>query len=256
MSEMQIAIGNRGIRNRTQVIEGAAFATQHSTLAGLTRKEVSARIEEVGVVPTLRLRSAEDALFVAEALAEAGVPIVEISMAEREALEVLSRLTRHAPGTIVGAGNILNTDTARRCVDAGAKFLTSDIFIPQVVELAARENVAVIPGAMTPTEVMSAWIAGADFVRVTPCDGTGHAYIRSLKIALPEVHLVAAGGVNQMTALSFIKAGATALTAGDELVPPEAVWLRQSRRIQEMARRFLNSVGSGREGGQTNTLHA
>ncbi len=234
-------------RNRTELIDGAAFVPQDSTVVELTRKHVSARIAEIGVVPALRPRSAAEALFVAEALAEAGVPTVEISMAEPAALEVISRLTRHAAGIIVGAGNIFNADAARRALDAGAKFLSSDIFVPQVVELAAKENVVMIPGALTPTEVMAAWTAGADFVKVTPCDGTGPAYIRSLTAALPDVRLIASGGVNQNTALSFMKAGATALTAGEDLVPSEAIWLRQSNRIGEMARRFRNAVTAGRD---------
>jgi len=247
MSELQIAIAGNDIRNRTHVIDGAEFAPQDCTVVELTRKHVSARIADIGVVPALRPRSAAEALFVAEVLAEAGMPIVEISMAEPGAVEVISRLTRHAAGIIVGAGNIFTADAARRALDAGAKFLSSDIFVPQVLELAARENVVMIPGALTPTEVMAAWTAGADFVKVTPCDGPGPAYIRSLAAALPEMRLIAAGGVTQQTALSFMKAGATALTAGDDLVPSEAIWLRQSNRIGEMARRFRNAVTAGRD---------
>jgi 2-dehydro-3-deoxyphosphogluconate aldolase/(4S)-4-hydroxy-2-oxoglutarate aldolase len=247
VSELQIAIADSNIRNRTQLIDGAPFAPQSAPVAELSRKQVAARIAEIAVVPALRLQSVADALFVAEALAAAGLPIVEVSAAGPGALEVISRLTRHSAGMIVGAGNILSADAARGCLDAGARFLTGDIFIPQVVELAARENVAVIPGALTPTEVMAAWRAGADFVKVTPCDAAGPAYIRSLKLALPEVHLIAAGGVNQLTAFAFMKAGATALTAGDELVHPEAACLRQRGRIQEMARRFLNAATAARE---------
>src|SRR5580704_10819998 len=163
MSELQIAIVDSDIRNHTQVIDGAAFAPQDSTVVELTRKQVIARIADIGVVPALRPRSAAEALFVAEALAEAGVPIVEISMAEPGVLEVISRLSRHAAGMIVGAGSIFNVETARRALDAGANFLSSDIFVPQVLELATKENVVMIPGALTPTEVMAAWTAGADF---------------------------------------------------------------------------------------------
>jgi 2-dehydro-3-deoxyphosphogluconate aldolase/(4S)-4-hydroxy-2-oxoglutarate aldolase len=251
MSEMQVAIGDSKIRNQTQVIDGAVFAPQasppkDSAVVDLTRKQVNARIEKIGVVPALRLGSAEDAFFVADALAEAGVPIIEISAAEPSALDVMSRLVRRAAGIIVGAGSIFDTDTARRCLEAGVKFLSSDIFVPQVVEVAAKENAAVITGALTPTEVMAAWTAGSDFVKVTPCDANGHAYIRSLKIMMPQVRLIAAGGINQLTALAFIKAGATAMAVGDELVAPDAVWLRQRGRIQEMARRFRDSVNAAR----------
>jgi 2-dehydro-3-deoxyphosphogluconate aldolase/(4S)-4-hydroxy-2-oxoglutarate aldolase len=250
MSEAQVLIGSNAARSQVQAIDSTDFISQASTSLVLTRQDVVACIEKTGLIPVLRLESAEDALFVAEALAEAGVPIIEVSMAESGALGIVSHLARHAAGTIVGAGNIFNADGARRCFDAGAKFLASDIFVPQVVELAGREGIAVIPGALTPTEVMTAWTAGSDFVKVTPCFANGDEYIRSLNAALPQVRLIAAGGVNQRTALSFIKAGASALSAGNELIPVEAVWLRQTRRIQEMARRFLNSVEAGRSQSQ------
>jgi 2-dehydro-3-deoxyphosphogluconate aldolase/(4S)-4-hydroxy-2-oxoglutarate aldolase len=248
MSGARILVSDNLARSQRHAIDAPALEVDGSVAAFLTSEEVVARIEKIGIIPELRLDSAvEDVLFVAEALAQAGVPVVEISTANRGALESISLLARHAPGVIVGAGNLFTADQASRCLDAGAKFLTSDIFVPEIVQLAAKEKIAVIPGALTPAEIIRAWNAGAHFVKVIPCDAMGgHSYMKSLKAALPKVRLVAAGGVNQLTALSFVKAGATALSIGEELVPGEAVWMRQTRRIQELARRFRNTVDAGR----------
>ena len=246
MSEAQIEVGIHLARNQRKVADQTSF--EGSVAATLAKEDVGACIEKVGLIPVVRLASAEDSLFVAEALAEVGISVVEISILQRGSLDVISHLVRHAPGIIVGAGSIFNVDEASRCLDAGAKFLTSDIFVASVVELAAREEILVIPAAFTPTEVMTAWNAGADFVKVAPCDAVGgHNYIRSLKTALPHIRMVAAGGVDQLTAVNFIKAGATSLSVGKELIPDESIWLRQTRRIQELGRRFLAAIDTGRK---------
>jgi 2-dehydro-3-deoxyphosphogluconate aldolase/(4S)-4-hydroxy-2-oxoglutarate aldolase len=213
----------------------------------LDREDVRARIREIGVVPALRSASAEEALFVAKSLAQAGIPILEIAANRSNGIEAISRVVKDAPETIVGAGGITDLAMARRCADAGAKFLASDATVPDMVELAAKQGIAVLPGAFTPTEIVAAWNAGADFVKVVPCNAAGGAaYIRSLKAALPDVPLIAAGGVSQLTALDLVTAGATALGIGAELIPREAVRLRQAQRIQELGRRFLSFVDGGR----------
>jgi len=213
----------------------------------LTRENVCARIFEVGIIPALRTTSAEDALFVAEALAQAGVPIIEIASNVPNAAAVISYVAKRAPQMIVGGGNVNSEVAARQCLDAGARFLTSAALVYDVVKLAAREDVAIIPGALTPTEIIAARNAGSDFIKVVPCDaGGGASYIRSLKSALPEVPLIAAGGVTQQTALSLVAAGATALGIGQDLLPADAIRMRQMRRIQELARRFLSFVDKGR----------
>jgi 2-dehydro-3-deoxyphosphogluconate aldolase/(4S)-4-hydroxy-2-oxoglutarate aldolase len=218
-----------------------------TSVATPTKEKVRRRIAEIGIIPAIRVISEEDGFFAAEALAEAGIPIVEICTTFPGALRVISHLVASLPDMIVGAGSILNTDTARRSLDEGAKFLTTDGFVPEVVEFAANEEIVIFPGALTPTEVIAAWKAGSDFVKVVPCDAVGgHNYIRSLKTALPQVKLIAAGGVNQQTALKFITAGASALGVGRDLIPAEAIRLRQAQRIQELARRFLSAVESGR----------
>ena len=148
---------------------------------------------------------------------------------------------------VVGAGTVLDLQTAERCLDAGARFLTSTGLVPEVVECALKKGVVAIPGALTPTEVIAAMKMGADFVKVFPVGPVGGGlYIRSLKLPLPEVKLIAAGGVDQQTATSFIVAGASALGVGSELIPRDAVEKHQDHRIHELARRFLNFVKDGR----------
>jgi 2-dehydro-3-deoxyphosphogluconate aldolase/(4S)-4-hydroxy-2-oxoglutarate aldolase len=148
---------------------------------------------------------------------------------------------------IVGAGTVLDAGTAQHCVDAGAKFLTSTGFVPEVVEFALKKSVLVIPGALTPTEVINAWKAGSDFIKIFPCAQLGgDSYIRALKLPFPHVPLVASGGVNQQTAHNYILAGASALGVGSELIPKEALEQKQEERIHELARRFLAKVKGAR----------
>jgi 2-dehydro-3-deoxyphosphogluconate aldolase/(4S)-4-hydroxy-2-oxoglutarate aldolase len=143
---------------------------------------------------------------------------------------------------------VLDRETAERCLDAGAKFLTSTGFVEEVVEAALEKDAVAIPGALTPTEVIAAWKASADFVKIFPAEPVGGAlYIRSLKLPLPQVKLIAAGGVNQQTATGYILAGATAIGVGVELLPRDAIAKHQDHRIHELARRFLNFVKDGRE---------
>ena len=213
----------------------------------MNRKQVRTLIQEVGIIPSIRVPTADDARYAAETVSNGGIPVAEISMTVPGALQVIADLAKSAPDMIVGAGGILDAETARRCLDAGARFLTTDGLIPEIVEYAMREDVVVFPGALTPTEVITAWQAGSDFVKVVPCAALGgENYIRALKTPLAQVPLIAAGGVNQQTATGYIMAGATALGVGAALLPWEAVALRQSNRIRELARRFLNSVATGR----------
>jgi 2-dehydro-3-deoxyphosphogluconate aldolase / (4S)-4-hydroxy-2-oxoglutarate aldolase len=213
----------------------------------MTKAEVHERIEEIGIIPAIRASSAEDAHFAAGAVSRGGIPIVEITMTVPGALDVITQLLKSTPEMIVGAGSILDVETARRCVDAGAQFLTTDGLVLKVVEFAVKEHIVVFPGVLTPSEVIEAWGAGSDFVKVVPCAAVGgDSYIRSLNAALPQVPLIAAGGVNQLTALNFILSGATALGVGRELIPKEAIRLRQSERIVELSRRFLSFVNNGR----------
>ena len=148
---------------------------------------------------------------------------------------------------IVGAGGVTDAEAARQCLDAGAQFLTSDGLHQELVDFAVKEGVAVFPGALTPTEVITAWKSGCDFVKVVPCAQIGgETYIQSLHRMFPHIPLIAAGGVNQQNASNFIVAGAFALGIGHELIPNEAIRLRQLDRIGELARRFVTFVKSAR----------
>jgi 2-dehydro-3-deoxyphosphogluconate aldolase / (4S)-4-hydroxy-2-oxoglutarate aldolase len=245
MNETRIARRNDLSENTKPIVHASQF--DYAVAATLTREEICSCIADTGIIPSLDFASLEDALFTANALVEAGIPIVEISMNGTEALEIISHLVQHAPTVIVGAGSIRNEKTARKCLDAGAKFLTTDGLVSGVVNFAAQEKIATVAGALTLTEVIAAWESGSDFVKVVPCYAVGgHKYVQTLKTAVPQARLIAAGGVNQLTALNYILAGAAALSVGNELMPAEAIHLRQTRRIQELARRFLTAVDNGR----------
>ena len=213
----------------------------------MRREEIRARIEEVGIFPAVRVASPDLALFAAESVFEAGIPIVEITMTVPGAIDVIAQLARTYPGFIVGAGTVLDADTAQRCLNAGARFLTSPGLVPEVVEFALKKETVIIPGALTPSEVIAAWKAGVDFVKIFPCALVGgDKYIRALKVPLPQVSFIASGGVNQLTAADFIRAGASAIGIGAELMPREALQTRKAEWIHELARRFMGIVRSAR----------
>jgi 2-dehydro-3-deoxyphosphogluconate aldolase/(4S)-4-hydroxy-2-oxoglutarate aldolase len=214
----------------------------------LKRDEVRARILQIGIVPAVRVSSEHVARFAAEAVAAGGIPIVEIEMTVPGALDVIKYLVEHIPDMTVGAGSVYDTETARRCIGAGAQFLTTDGLDVSIIEFANKEEIAVWPAALTPTEVISAWKAGPDFVKVFPCAPVGgDSYIRILKKAFMHIPLIAAGGVNQQTAKKFIVAGASALGVGGELIPEDALRLKQAARIRELAHRFVKFVKEGRD---------
>jgi 2-dehydro-3-deoxyphosphogluconate aldolase / (4S)-4-hydroxy-2-oxoglutarate aldolase len=211
------------------------------------KEDVRAWIEEIGVIPAVRASSAEDALFAAEAVSRGGVPIVEVELTVPGAIKVIAYLVKNAPNVIVGAGSLLDSETARACLDAGASFLTSDGLEVEVLEFAHKQGVVVIPGILTPTELILAWKIGCDFIKVVPCGQVGgETYIQALKGSFPNVPLIAAGGINQQNASGHIQAGALALGIGRELIPREAIRSKQADRIGELARRFVDFVKSGR----------
>jgi 2-dehydro-3-deoxyphosphogluconate aldolase / (4S)-4-hydroxy-2-oxoglutarate aldolase len=207
----------------------------------MTRVEVAAQIRKIGIVPAVRVCSLEDGIFAASQLAQAGIPIMEVACAEPGALAVIAELAKRSDGIIVGAGEVMDSDTARQCLEAGARFITGPGLDLGVIE-------AVIPGALTPSEVLDAWGAGGDFVKIFPCAQIGGPrYIRALNGPFPHIPLMASGGVHQETAADFIRAGATVLGIGGALIPHESIHLRQTQRVRELARRFLHVVKITRE---------
>ncbi|OLD79979.1 MAG: 2-dehydro-3-deoxyphosphogluconate aldolase [Acidobacteria bacterium 13_1_20CM_58_21] len=214
----------------------------------MDRKKVRDRILEIGIVPVVRASSPAEARIAADAVCQGGIPIVEITMTVPGALEVIRELAKNnSSDVLVGAGTVLNREAARRCLDAGAQFLVSPGLNLQTVEFAVREEKLIIAGALTPTEVITAWEAGADFVKIFPCGQVGGAkYIKALKGPLPQVPLVPTGGVNLNSAAEFIEAGAAALGIGGELVQADALRSNKPEVIVENARKFLAIVTAAR----------
>ncbi len=214
----------------------------------MTKEEIRARIAEIGIVPAVRLYSAKDALFAAETICESGIPIVEVTMTVPGALRVISELAKHYADTlIVGAGTIFDIATAQQCLDAGAGFLTTPGPDLGIVEFAVKRGTVVFPGALTPGEVTVMWKAGADFVKIFPCQQVGGpSYIEALKAPFQHVPLIASGGVNQENAVDFIRAGATALGIGRHLIHPDAIKSREDGWIRELSHRYLSLVRQAR----------
>ena len=213
----------------------------------MKKEQVRARIEEIGIIPAIRVSSPQDAMFAAETVCRSGIPIVEVTMTIPGAIEVITELAQNNPNVIAGAGTVFDLETARRCLDSGAQFLTSTGLDLDLVAFAVKHDIVVLPGALTPTEVMAAWKARPDFVKIFPCSQVGGpSYIRALKGPFPHIPFIAAGGVNQQTVADFILAGAVAVGIGGELIPHEAIHLRQEHWIGELARRFAAMVKDAR----------
>jgi 2-dehydro-3-deoxyphosphogluconate aldolase / (4S)-4-hydroxy-2-oxoglutarate aldolase len=207
-----------------------------------------ARVEEVGIVPVIRTSSAEDARFAVQEVAHGGIPIVEVTMTVPGAIDVIREIIRSVPNVIIGAGTVLDVSTARDCIKAGAQFISNPALdIPTVQLVAENPEVAMISGALTPTEILSAWKAGADFVKIFPCSMIGgDNYIRTLRRPFPDIPLIAGGGVTQQNAAHYLLAGASALSIGKELIPRESMLLHKPDRIRELTRRFAGIVRSTR----------
>ena len=213
----------------------------------LSKEEVRSRILEVGLIPVVRASSAGEGKFAAEAVSRGGLPIVEITMTVPGAVEVIAELVQDLPHVLVGAGTVLDAKMARRCLDAGAAFLVSPGLDLATVKLARKEKVLMMAGALTPTEVMAAWKAGADFIKIFPCAQVGGpAYIRALKGPFPQVPMVPTGGVSLETAADFLSAGAAALGVGGELINKEAVQKRRADILEDLTQKFVQIVRNAR----------
>ena len=213
----------------------------------MTRAEVKARIQEIGIIPAVRLHSAEEALFAADAVCGADIPLVEVTMTVPGAVDVIRELTRNHNEVIIGAGSVFHVETAKRCLDAGAKFLTTPGLDRDIVNFATGHDIVVFPGALTPTEIMASWKAGCDFVKIYPCFANGGpAYIRTLKLPFPDIPLIASGGVDQTNAGDFILAGAAALGIGRHLIHQDAIRRRERNWIHELSRRYKLIIAEAR----------
>ncbi len=194
-------------------------------------------------MPVLRAESVGQALALAEAIAEGGVTVLEITMTVPGAMEVMRRLAEDRPDILIGAGTVLDPETARMCILEGAQFVVSPALNIATIEMCHRCSIAVLPGALTPTEIVTAWQAGADVVKVFPCSALGGAsYLKSVKAPLPQVELIPTGGVSLATAEEFLKAGAFALGVGAELVDHKAMAAGRPEIVTETARKYLEIV--------------
>lgn len=213
----------------------------------MNKDEVRARVLAIGIIPVVRASSSQEVKFAAEALAAGGIPVLEVTSTVPGGIDILRDSVETLPRVLVGAGNVMGEENARRCFDAGAEFLVTPGLDLKTVDYAVRENKFVITGALTPTEVIAAWQAGSDFVKVFPCAQVGGPqYIRALLGPFPEIPLVPTGGVNLRTAGEFITAGAAALGVGNELVQRPALKSRAHEVIRDTARRFVKVVQEAR----------
>lgn len=215
----------------------------------MTREQVRARVLEVGIVPVVRATSAKQAISAAVAVAAGGITIVEVTMTVPGALDAISQLIKTLGSeVIVGAGTVLDAQAARQCFDAGAEFLVSPGLDLGTIKAAQDAGKLIMAGALTPTEVITAWKAGADFVKVFPASAVGGAaYLKALRGPLPQVPLVPTGGVNLNTAADFLRAGASALGIGGELVLAAALKTGETAQITALARQYLEIVQQVRE---------
>ncbi|MEO6333645.1 MAG: bifunctional 4-hydroxy-2-oxoglutarate aldolase/2-dehydro-3-deoxy-phosphogluconate aldolase [Pyrinomonadaceae bacterium] len=213
----------------------------------MNKTETISRIISGGVIPVIRASSQEEALAVIEAIAAGGITTVEITMTVPGAIDLMSKLSARED-LLMGAGSVLDPETARECIAAGAKFIVSPATNFDTILYCNENDIVVMPGALTPTEIVNAWDAGADFVKVFPADSMGGAkYLRSLKAPLPDIKLIPTGGVNQETAADFIRAGAQAIGVGADLVDLKAVREGRASDISNAAKKYLEIVAEARK---------
>lgn len=214
------------------------------------RAEVVARIRETGVVPVLRAGSADEALALARAIHAGGLPVLEVTLTVPDALRVIGALAQDfGDAALIGAGSVLDAAAAAACIAAGARFVVSPTLDRDTVAHCRQHDVAVLPGALTPTEIVQAHRAGADFVKVFPAGALGGPdYVRALKAPLPDVELLPTGGVTLATAAAFIEAGAAAIGVGSDLCDAQALRRNDAAQITRSARAYRDAVRLARGG--------
>lgn len=214
----------------------------------MNKSEIMQHIAQIGVIPVVRAESADIALRAIDAIQAGGIPVLEITMTVPGAIRIIEEVAQKLGSkAVVGAGTVLDEVTARQCILAGAQFIVSPALNLDTISCCHRYGIVVIPGAMTPTEVVTASSAGADWVKVFPAGALGGpSYIKALKAPLPHIQLVPTGGVSLKTAADFILAGATALGVGTDLVDTKALRDGEDRLITQRARQFVEVVREAR----------
>lgn len=220
----------------------------------MNKEEILQRIRQIGVIPVVRAESDSEAIRAMDAIREGGIPVLEITMTVPGAVRLIEDISgRYEPEAMVGAGTILDAETARACILAGAQFIVTPVVNAEIITCGRRYGIPVILGALTPSEVVTAWQGGADMVKVFPCNAVGGAsYIRALKAPFPQIELVPTGGVSLATAADFIKAGASALGIGADLVDTNALRQGQDQLITARARQLIQIINETRTTGSLN----
>jgi 2-dehydro-3-deoxyphosphogluconate aldolase/(4S)-4-hydroxy-2-oxoglutarate aldolase len=213
------------------------------------RSSALAILRDVGIIPVIRADSEDAALHLVETLADAGLAVAEITMTVPNAIEAIATVAkRFGDRVLVGAGTVTDADTAERAADAGAAFIVTPCLVPEVIDAARRADVAVIPGALTPTEIFAAFRQGGDMVKVFPVQHVGGAaYLRSLHVPFPTIPLVPTGGVRLDDVRDLFEAGATAIGVGSEMITREALARQDYASIGATAGRLLAAVRSARD---------
>jgi 2-dehydro-3-deoxyphosphogluconate aldolase/(4S)-4-hydroxy-2-oxoglutarate aldolase len=214
----------------------------------MNKAEIVNQIESLGLVPVVRASSADEAMQAIEAIKAGGVNVLEITMTVPGAVRVIEKVAdKYGSEVLVGAGTVLDPETARACLLAGAQFIVSPALNLATIELCHRYSAPICPGVLTPTEVITAWSAGVDFVKVFPCGSVGGAsYVKNLRGPFPQVKIIPTGGVSLTTAADFIKAGAAALGVGTDLVDVKAIREGNAALVTERARQFVEIVREAR----------
>jgi 2-dehydro-3-deoxyphosphogluconate aldolase/(4S)-4-hydroxy-2-oxoglutarate aldolase len=206
------------------------------------------RIEACGVVAVIRLQDGSRLRAVVDALAAGGITALEVTMTVPRAIELIAEIAPGLPdGFVFGAGTVVDPETARAAVRAGARFIVSPVFRPAVIEASHAEGAAVMPGCFSPTEILAAWDAGADVVKVFPATALGPAYFKDLRGPMPQVKVMPTGGVSLENAPEWIRAGAVAVGVGGALVDPKLVAAGNYAAITDRAKRFIERVKHARE---------
>ena len=211
------------------------------------RRDVVTAIEQAGVIAVIRIKEAERLPEIADALADGGVRVLEVTMTVPGAVDLIRALAPSLrPGVLLGAGTVLDGDTASRVIDAGARFVVSPVFKPELIEVCHRHDVPVMPGCFSPTEILAAWEAGADFVKVFPATALGPSFFRDVRGPLPTVRLIPTGGVTLDNAGEWIRAGAAAVGVGTALLDAKAIAAGDYGVIRTNAARIVANVNSAR----------
>lgn len=214
----------------------------------MDKKQIVEHIENLGLVPVVRASSADEAMQAIDAIKAGGVNVLEITMTVPGAIKVIEKVAdKYGSDVLVGAGTVLDPETARSCLLAGAQFIVSPALNLDTIALCQRYSAPVMPGVLTPTEVITAWSAGADMVKVFPCGAVGGAsYVKNLKGPFPQIKIIPTGGVSLKTAADFIAAGASALGVGTDLVNVKAIKEGKPEVVTEAARQYLQIIKDAR----------